>query len=78
MEFQGNGTRKLSFTVQLSDTKDYKGGDLVFHYKSQPVKAYREKGMVVVFPSTMLHEVTPVKKGTRYSLVGWVAGPRFR
>jgi PKHD-type hydroxylase len=34
--------------------------------------------MITLFPSWSLHRVTPVTKGTRYSLVAWVSGPRFR
>jgi PKHD-type hydroxylase len=70
--------RKLSFSVQLSDPDSYDGGDLVFHYGADGVAAPRTQGTTVFFPSWMLHEVTPVTQGTRYSLVGWVHGPNFR
>jgi len=70
--------RKLSFSVQLSDPDEYEGGDLILHYQDDPVKAKREKGSITFFPSYTLHEVTPVTKGTRYSLVGWVTGPQFK
>ena len=33
---------------------------------------------VIVFPSHVYHQVTPVTKGTRYSLVGWNLGYPFR
>ena len=33
---------------------------------------------MIMFPSTMLHEVTPVTRGVRRSLVGWVLGPRLK
>ena len=71
--------RKLSFSVQLSDNADYTGGDLRFHYiKNQPETAPREKGKVIFFPSWIVHDVTPVTRGTRRSLVGWVNGPNFK
>ena len=38
----------------------------------------RDQGYVAVFPSYVLHEVTPVTKGTRYSLVSWVTGKSFK
>ena len=38
----------------------------------------REQGQIIVFPSYTLHEVTPITKGTRYSLVSWVSGPSFK
>ena len=36
-----------------------------------------EKYEIVFFPSWMPHMVTPVTKGTRKTLVGWVHGPDF-
>jgi len=72
------GSRKLSFSVQLSDPESYEGGDLALYYSKDPVIAKRDHGMATFFPSTMLHEVTPITSGIRYSLVGWVAGPKFK
>ena len=69
-------TRKLSLTVQLSDENDYEGGDLVFHTGNSKEKATRGRGSVVVFDSRVYHEVTPVTKGTRYSLVKWYHGDK--
>lgn len=70
--------RKLSFTLQLSDPKDYEGGDLCLYAGGKPDKMKKERGHVVVFPSYVLHEVTPVTKGTRYSLVSWITGKPFK
>jgi PKHD-type hydroxylase len=70
--------RKLSFSIQLSSPDDYEGGELHLHYKSTAEIAKKELGVATVFPSYCLHEVTPVTSGKRYSLVGWVAGPRFK
>lgn len=72
-------SRKLSMTVQLSDPDDYAGGELLLHVgHKKPLKAPVERGSVIVFPSNILHEVTPVKAGRRYSLVTWAHGPLFR
>jgi len=68
--------RKLSVTVQLSHSKEYEGGDFVFT-KDIPTpdkELIRQKGTVIVFPSFLYHQVMPVTKGTRYSLVGWYEG----
>jgi PKHD-type hydroxylase len=74
-----NGTvRKLSFTLQLSDPADYDGGELQLMNSKKPTIASREQGYVMVFPSYTLHEVTPVTRGTRYSLVSWVTGKPFK
>jgi PKHD-type hydroxylase len=68
-------TRKLSFTVQLSDPDAYTGGDLEFLNADGPVA--RRRGDIIVFPSFMVHRVAPVTSGVRHSLVGWVHGHTF-
>jgi PKHD-type hydroxylase len=73
-----NSPRKLSMVLQLSDPSEYDGGDLEFYVQSEPIKAEKKKGIVYVFPSWILHRVTPVTRGTRRSLVMWVAGPKFK
>ena len=71
--------RKLSFSIQLSNDNEYTGGDLRFHYiKTQPEIAPRTRGKIIFFPTWMIHDVTPVTQGIRYSLVGWVNGPNFK
>jgi len=69
--------RKISVTVQLSDSSEYEGGDLEFNLGHQ-LRAPRGKGNVVIFPSFYLHRVTPVTKGTRKSFVLWVGGEPYR
>lgn len=70
--------RKFSLVLQLSDPSEYEGGDLELFYSAEPTPVRKEKGLVVAFPSTVLHRVTPVTKGTRRSLVLWCVGPAFR
>lgn len=70
--------RKISLTVQLSDSDEYEGGDLEIWTSGKSDVAPRKKGMVVAFPSFRLHRVTPITKGVRKSLVVWVGGPNFR
>ena len=75
--------RKLSITVNLSDPKDYKGGDLEIKTPQgqelkMPMGQLRKRGTVVVFPSFLQHRVTEVTNGTRYSLVQWYHGPEFK
>jgi PKHD-type hydroxylase len=71
-------TRKLSITIQLSDAIDYQGGDLLLYPGAHPRTAPKGLGQLVCFPSFIVHEVTPVTQGTRYSLVTWVHGPLFK
>ena len=70
--------RKLSMTIQLSDPDEYEGGDLQFMINQKVVSAPREKGTIIIFPSFIIHRVTPITKGTRQSIVGWVSGPPYR
>jgi predicted 2-oxoglutarate/Fe(II)-dependent dioxygenase YbiX len=67
-------SRILSVTVQLSKSSEYKGGNLVFN--NYPVRNLMERrqGTVIIFPSNLYHEVEPVIKGKRYSLVQWFKG----
>lgn len=71
-----NSTRKLSFSVQLSEPDSYRGGDLVFPLEG--TTASRERGSITLFSSLTLHEVLPVIAGQRLALVGWMHGPAFR
>jgi PKHD-type hydroxylase len=70
-------TRKLSMSVQLCDDHEYAGGDLEFCACSQ-LDPRRRRGTIIVFPSFLAHHVTPVTRGTRYSLVAWAHGPPFK
>ena len=73
-----NAVRKLSFTMQLSDPADYNGGELRIKHGSEPDIARKNRGAITFFPSYVMHEVTPVTRGTRKSIVGWVTGPHWR
>ena len=66
-------TRKLSMSVQLSEN-NYEGGDLIIYYSGEKYIAPKSKGTVIVFDSRLTHEVTPITKGQRYSLVKWFHG----
>lgn len=71
-------TRKLSIVVQLTDPSEYEGGDLEILEGKDPQSLPREQGMLLLFPSYAVHRVTPVTKGTRNSLVGWITGEQFK
>lgn len=70
--------RKLSITVQLSDPDEYEGGELQFMINQEIYTATKEKGTAILFPSFALHRVTPITKGCRKSIVGWIAGAPYR
>ena len=70
-------TRKLGFTLQLSDSNDYEGGQLEF-FGYDYDEGTRKRGTLILFPSYTWHRVTPVTKGRRLAMVGWVHGPSFQ
>lgn len=72
--------RKLSIVVQLSDPSEYEGGNFEFdaQYENPNPVALKKKGSVIVFPSFLMHRVTPVTSGIRRSLVAWAEGPKFK
>lgn len=72
-----SSTRKLSISIQLSDPEDYEGGELQFLTGRNIRIAPKSKGTMILFPSYMLHRITPVTKGVRKSLVYWVHGEPF-
>jgi PKHD-type hydroxylase len=70
--------RKLSISIQLSEPEDYEGGKVLLHVGEDPIEVPKNRGTAIFFPSYTLHEVTPVTKGIRYSLVAWITGPKFK
>ena len=76
---KGECVRKLSFSLQLSDAKDYRGGEVEFiNSAGERYFAPKQKGTLIVFDSRTKHRVRTVKSGLRKSLVGWVVGPRWK
>ena len=78
-DFGGSGiSRKLSIVLQLSDPSEYEGGELQILNSDEPTSIRKERGLITVFPAWTLHQVTPVIKGTRQTLVAWISGPEFK
>lgn len=74
-------SRKLSVSVLLTPGDDYEGGDFEFQDLTMPNghrSALRQQGAAVIFPAFYRHRVTPVTRGKRVSLVGWMSGPTYR
>jgi len=72
--------RKLSISIQLTNPEEYEGGELKL-YDGDDDKANvmdKTQGTLILFPSYILHEVMPVTKGERNSLVTWVTGKQFK
>jgi len=69
--------RKLSISIQLTDPEEYEGGELYLYDDDKGTLMDKTQGTLIIFPSYVLHEVMPVTKGERNSLVTWVTGKQF-
>lgn len=62
----------LSCTLFFAKPEDYDGGELIIEdtYGSKSVKL--PAGQMILYPSTSLHQVTPVTRGTRLCSFFWL------
>jgi PKHD-type hydroxylase len=71
--------RKLSLSIQLTDPEEYEGGELKLYTGEKDGQIMdKSQGTLIIFPSYVLHEVMPITKGERNSLVTWVTGKQFK
>lgn len=80
IDMSNNSTapRKLSLVLQLTDPSEYQGGDLQTMMSAEEQTVNKQKGLISVFPSWVMHRVTPVTSGKRQTLVIWISGPSFK
>ena len=62
----------MSATIFISDPGDYDGGELAIESDFGRHLIKRPAGQMVVYPSSSLHRVMPVARGTRIVAVTWV------
>lgn len=74
----GTNHRKISVIVQLSDPSEYDGGDLEVWSEGKFEILSKEKGCAFLFPSFILHRVTPITRGMRKSLVIYAGGGSYK
>lgn len=62
--------RSVSISIQLNE--DYDGGEFAFFDREMMIRT--KTGSIIMFPSNFMypHEVMPVIKGTRYSIITWL------
>ena len=71
--FRGHD-RKLTLAGILQPAKV--GGQFEIEGGAEGVE--QVAGTVISFPSYLKHQVTPVEKGDRYSVVCWISGPEWK
>jgi len=74
----GPSLRKVSLVVQLTEAEEYEGGDLQIWPGGNIWTVPKGKGNVAIFPSYMMHRVTPMTSGVRKSLVLWAGGQHYK
>lgn len=62
----------VSFTLFLSEPDTYEGGALRILSDTYERNFRPPAGSAVLYPTGLLHEVTPVTKGVRLACIGWV------
>lgn len=62
----------VSVTIFLADPRIYEGGELVTYFGGRAVRFKGEPGSAVAYPSTTLHEVTPVSAGQRLVSISFI------
>ena len=72
-----DSVRKLSMSCLLTDPSEFEGGNFQLQTSATPYNIKLAKGDIIMFPSYVLHRVSPVTKGTRHSLVAWAHGSAF-
>lgn len=62
----------ISFTLGLSDTNTFKGGELVIEDTTGERSWKLGTGDLLLYPSHYLHRVNSVHEGQRLAMVGWI------
>jgi SM-20-related protein len=76
-DWPGAARRRVAVVVFLNSSRakddrgDFAGGTLQLFVGQEPVDLHPQQGALVAFPADVLHQVTPVRNGTRDTIVDW-------
>lgn len=62
----------VSCTLFIANPADYQGGELVIHLGTEITRIKGNAGSAVFYPSTRLHQVTPVSSGARLVMITFI------
>ena len=62
----------VSCTIFVSGPDEYVGGELLIHMGSETIRVAGKPGSAIFYPSTTVHEVTPVTSGERLVLITFI------
>src|SRR6202041_2843040 len=62
----------VSCTIFISNPADYQGGELLIHLGTEVTRIKGNAGSAVFYPSTRVHQVTPVSSGERLVMITFI------
>ncbi len=62
----------VSCTIFIGNPAEYEGGELLIHLGTESVRIKGNAGSAVLYPSTHVHQVTPVTSGARLVLITFI------
>lgn len=69
--------RYKTLIIQLSNSNEYDGGDLVVEDGNNKITMNKELGNTIMFDSTHWHQAFPILNGVRYVFVMWLEKKHF-
>jgi PKHD-type hydroxylase len=75
-EYEGGHFQWLDATAEFDRMQDSPIINMTNSIQTIPF-SMKQKGTIIFFPSFLHHQVTPVLRGQRKSLVGWFVGPPY-
>jgi PKHD-type hydroxylase len=62
----------VSCTIFIASPADYQGGELLIHLGTEVTRIKGNAGSAVFYPSTRVHQVTPVSSGQRLVMITFI------
>ena len=62
----------VSCTFFISNPGDYQGGELIIYLGTEVTRIKGNAGSAVLYPSTRVHQVTPVTTGSRLAMITFI------
>ena len=75
-EYEGGHFQWLDATTEFDRMQDSSTINMTNAIQTVPF-SMKQKGTIILFPSFLHHQVTPVLRGQRKSLVTWFIGPPY-
>lgn len=73
----GAARRQVAVVVFLNSSRDvsrhggFAGGALQLYLDAEPMDVHPAEGLLAAFPADVLHQVSPVREGSRDTIVDW-------